>query len=310
MRSRELIWTGLALFSFATGCVLGAESCSETATLAKELGEVRSSIAKLKQRVTCLNLINALNLSHDQILKILEAADNQRELRKRYAARAARQMKKMEQILTELKDVLEKQAPIPDDLVRRVFAAENREHRMRDTLDKEIAQNAKKLNHILTDGQLKIIEDFKPCTIPPRDLSDPVRAGQANNSTFGERLLRRVRQTPANVYRRRREEIVDRHIAEVERHEGKYTDAERRKEKKRILALLDRVRAMSDVDFEMQKAKLAAQIRPQGKIPKLMEQLEKARPHASKTKAARFLLCPEAISVLKKRAEDMAAAEP
>ena len=270
-----------------------------------ELPELRSSVTRLKQEITCLNLINALHLTSDQTRKILEVADRQKQIRSEYVSRVAGGGKEMEALLSELKGVLQKNNPIPDTLARKVHISEHRERRARNTHATQIAGNAKKLNTILTSAQLKVIETFKPCTIPPRDLSDPVRAGQASESGRGENMLRRIRETPTDVYRKRRDAIVDRQMSLAEEVHGRYTKSERSKEKKRILALLDRTRRMSDVDFELKKSELGQDLRPRHKIPELIAQLEKAKPGGGKGKAARFLLSPAAVSVLRTRAETL-----
>ena len=36
-----------------------------------------------------------------------------------------------------------------------------------------------KLTPVLTPEQIKVVENFLPCLIPPKELRDPVRAGKA-----------------------------------------------------------------------------------------------------------------------------------
>ena len=296
--------TILALASTALVCAsaLAARRGDDMDYVDPELRELKQSLSQMKQEISCLNLINGLNLTPGQVDRILALADEQQAARRRGVERAAAKAREMLEVFSELKSVLEGGQAIPRDLARRVSALDQQQLRRRSSLGEEVGGIAKKLDAILTGPQLKIVEGFKPCLLPPRDLRDPVRAGQADDSGRAEEFLRRTREIPADGYRRVRERIVDRRIAFVEERHGKYTKSERAKEKKRLLALLDKARRLSDVDFEMQKADLSAKARPRNKIGDLVKQIEKAKPGGSRSKAARFLLSPAAISVLRKKA--------
>ena len=128
-----------------------------------------------------------------------------------------------------------------------------------------------------------------------------MRAGQASDSPRGEHVIRRVRELPNHVYRRDRERIAARHIRFAEDLHAKFSDAERSQERKRLLALMDNARSMSDVDFELNKAELSQQLKPRDKVGELIEKIQEAKPGGDAGKAARMLLNPAAVSILRKR---------
>lgn len=301
------------LLVFAVACTAAAiaqaarDDIGDLSEVAPELAELNKTLIQLRQEINCLNLINGLNLTRDQIEKILALADEQKETQLRYGKRAESEGRNMLRTFAELKSVLETGQPIPEEMARRIHTLDRRNLVARNRVAEDLSKTRKKLDGILTDAQFKVVEDFKPCIIPPQDLRDPVRAGQASESPRGEHMLRRVRDMPDHVYRRAREHMVDRHMRFPQEAHGKYTKAEQAKEKKRIQKLMDQVRAMSEVDLEMKKAELSEQLRPRNKIGELMKQIEKAKPGGGKSKAARFLLCSAGVSVLRKKAEAMGA---
>jgi len=301
------------LFVFAVSCLAtpiaraARDDIDDFSDVAPELAELNKALLQLRQEINCLNLINGLNLTRDQIEKILALADEQKETRVRYGKRAESEGRDMLRTFTELKGILESGQSIPEDTVHKVQRLDRRNLVARNRVAEELGKAKKKLDGILTDAQLEVVESFKPCIIPPQNLRDPVRAGQASESPRGEHMLRRIREMPDHVYRRAREHMVDRHMRFVQEGHGKYTKSEQSKEKKRIQKLMDQVRAMSEVDFEMKKAELGVELKPKDKIGDFVKQIEKARPGGGKSKAARFLLCSAGVSVLRKKIETMAA---
>ncbi len=51
---------------------------------------------------------------------------------------------------------------------------------------------------LLDPGQVEVLRGFSPCLLPPRDLSEPVRAGQAGGGDRYERWLERARRLDAD----------------------------------------------------------------------------------------------------------------
>ncbi len=140
---------------------------------------------------------------------------------------------------------------------------------------------------ILSDGQEAILGDFSCCLVPPQDLSNPTRAGQAESSQKSLDLMRRIRECPPQWWPLLRGGLltaVDRLTGVVSPGAGEARKAATRAE---IEKLLDRVRGMSDVEFEMEKEALARAVK------------EAIMPGTPDTplKAAYFLLIPGSVEV-------------
>jgi hypothetical protein len=68
--------------------------------------------------------------------------------------------------------------------------------------------------------------------------------------------------------------------------------------------LTEKVRGMSDADFELEKETLAEELRPEDMVHELREELEKRAPYMRRiklSKSARFLLNQRIIPILEER---------
>lgn len=301
-----------ALFAIALCGLLGATAGAEERGRRAHGGpgepaRLEGPASDLRQEIQCLNLINALNLTSEQVKKILAVADRRDEIQRQAGARIKGAEEELEALLSKLRIVLEKQTEIPDDLADRVRRVEHRAMRVREEAETELAQTGQELDTILTEGQRAVMESFKPCLIPPRDLRDPVRAGQASDSPIGETALRQVREMSESEFDRQANAIAERGLIRVTEM-GKYSDEEKAKERSRLVAVMRKARAMSDVEFEVNKAALAKEFQPTNKVEDLRKQMEVARTGVGPSKAARFLLSPAGVSVLRKRARQTASA--
>jgi hypothetical protein len=99
--------------------------------------------------------------------------------------------------------------------------------------------------------------------------------------------------------------MADRYVERLGHGRLEITDAKvRAAEKQRFIALVAKARAMSDTEFEMEKAKLAAQLDPKVRLEQIVESAsvvrDKGRPHEV-SRAARWLLSPRIIPILEER---------
>jgi hypothetical protein len=114
---------------------------------------------------------------------------------------------------------------------------------------------------ILTEGQQAILGSFSCCLVPPHDLSDPVRAGQAEGDEKALDLMRKIRQCPDGFWPVLRGGI----LAGVDRITDAVspgaTAARKLTTREEIAKLVDRVRSLKDVEFEMEKAELSKSVK-------------------------------------------------
>ena len=152
---------------------------------------------------------------------------------------------------------------------------------------RKLVELSPKVEAALSDAQKSVLSSFACCLVPPEDMSDPTRAGQAESSAKAMALLRRVRQCPDRAWPVMRERVLQRvdQLAVAVRPGG--DASQRAAAREGVAKALDRARAASDVELEMGKESLAKELKaaivpPQGDAPH---------------KAAYFLMIPGASKV-------------
>ena len=117
------------------------------------------------------------------------------------------------------------------------------------------------VDRLLSNHQKEILKTFACCIIPPKDLSDPVRVGQATSGEKEIEILRKVRKVPGTSWPyakrfglKKLEQLL------VFKYPGITGDRI-----KSICAgvgeIYEKARKLLDVDFELEKGKLAAEFR-------------------------------------------------
>jgi hypothetical protein len=293
----------LPVFSFQQGIEMDDE-------LAKKQDRVR----KLFSDISTVNLLNGLHLTDKQMKEILHLAKKAQTIKQEFPGNRGsvymQVLDEAEEKFTRLFNEIMKGNParegsdIEREAVRinhRLKEAQNRAVR---TINNELAALDSELSDILTPEQEQVIDDFKPCLIPPKDLKNPVRAGQASSNDHAIKALRRVREIPGHIWDRRKYRLIAHRIERFSRHRYAMSAEEKEEELQRLLSIFEKARAMSDTDFELEKDKLAEELRPVDKIHKLREEIEnrasyKRRPKASRK--VRYLLNERIIPILEER---------
>jgi hypothetical protein len=145
-----------------------------------------------------------------------------------------------------------------------------------------------RVEELLTNSQKAILGDFSCCLVPPQDLRDPVRVGQAEVSEKALELLGKVRSCPERYWPLMRSGILQRTAEMAAAVKPGVTAGKIAEAKKRMTDTLERARTLKDVDFELEKEKLAKDLR--GAVTPPSQQA----PH----KSAFFLLIPGASTAL------------
>lgn len=151
----------------------------------------------------------------------------------------------------------------------------------------KLVQLSPRVQAVLSDAQTSVLGSFSCCLVPPEDMSDPTRAGQAEASTKALDLLRRVRGCPDNFWPTLRERVLQR-VDQVAAMVRPGSDATHKSAARSgVATALDRARAASDVEFELEKEALTKALRAA-----IMPE-QATGPH----KAAYFLMIPGASKV-------------
>jgi len=176
--------------------------------------------------------------------------------------------------------------------------------------EKAIRETAEKTVALLTLAQRDIADRFVPCFIPPGDFRNPERVGQAeNNTSLGEKILARLREAPASRGEQGREKALDLLVPYVMKERHKTLTQEEmqalRDDLGRSLdAMAQKIRVMSDADFELGKTKLVKEVL-------CLEEQRGSRDQAKAAEMAeRYLLNPGIADILRQRAASPAGSKP
>jgi hypothetical protein len=278
----------------------------------KPFAIIEDKIEELFEEITLLNLINGLNLTEEQIKQIIQYNNEVQLLREQIEEVNNKTIQKVIDAFSKLKSALEKNEGIPKDIERYAAMMDQENKEIKEGMMNSVAAIEKELTTILLEGQIEVINTFEPCLIPPKNLKDPVRAGQAQDSEQGLNLLRRVRKIPQEIFDQDKYEIVERHLEMVQKHTGKLTNEERKTEAERLLKVMEQARAMSDKEFELNGPDLARQFMTESKKTckkdkELREELERIHQtrRGGPTRIGRYLLNPRILPILGKRLEMM-----
>jgi hypothetical protein len=224
----------------------------------------KAEIGKLRGEINNWNLINGLHLDLEQIEQMVSLWDQARAEREK----GLRKGGKARRLERELKVVLEHE-----------------------------------FENALNDGQIEVLADYKACLLPPKNLKDPVRVGQANDNSGLARWLNRVRKAPL----KRREKMIDNFLAKEAERFGELPPDELQKRRSLLLETVESAAGMSEVDFELNKEEMAEAIAPADRQRKLRQEIDDlSRERDLPGTVARFMLNQRFIDQLRIRGRQLA----
>jgi len=158
----------------------------------------------------------------------------------------------------------------------------------------------KKVAAVLTDNQKEVVGKFSCCLVPPKSLSDPVRVGQADVAEWQVEMLEKSRKCPDRLWPVAKKRALDELEKSATVADPGMTEEKKKQERERVAGILDKARALSDVDFELEKEKLASQIKlPAAQTPEYLRDFH----------SAFFLLMPGSAEVYEKLIEHLDSQE-
>jgi hypothetical protein len=247
----------------------------------------------LRRDIRLLNLINGLELRPDQMRLIADRAKESQSLLEDSRAFSAAKQGELDQILEEIKGYRLENRDVPEDLARRFHSLDGELKTEGAGVEKKLKAMASDVEKNLDPHQIYALDKFVPCIIPPKGES---RIGQATDTKGVAERLARLRGIPDRVYERRRETIIERTVNQMKLRADPRAEVEDEKvTSARIGEFYDRVRRLGEVDFEIQKEKLAEEfvslVKP--KFPAL----------SLSRKIQAFLLAPDIIPLLEAKIE-------
>jgi len=221
-----------------------------------------NEIRQIKGEISLLNLLNGLYLSREQLDQLIDLAEQATELRGQYLADAAPDLDDYIGELSLFRKALYSPSGATQEEKNRVFKWERRVEIMpRDMVAEKLGRIEERVRTVLSDGQIAIIEEFKPCLIPPKNLANPVAVGQASTTEREEAALDIIRRMPDRLYKERRLPIATMIVHSGEREKGKVPEDVKTQMIETYIRKMDEARRMSDVDFELNRRELAEEFR-------------------------------------------------
>ncbi len=276
-------------------------------------GEYRShseiKVRLLIEKISTVNLINALYLSKAQVEDIIQLGEsfNRSRLNLKSSDELMFLLQEAEEAFGDLYLEIQKGEPARFDIPDRAHEIDNELKEFVDsyntTLNEKYKQADQRLRSILTAEQIQVVQTFSPCLTPPQDLKNPIRAGQVASNNGIIRKLKKFRRIDDHRWEREKEEILSANIQKLYRR-YRLTPEEEEKEFIRISNLVERARNLTDTEFELEKEKIAQQIMPEDKLDKLKKEMEFRRKrvrHPQKSKLVKYLLIQNTPEILRER---------
>jgi hypothetical protein len=275
-------------------------------------------LERLHDSISMLNLVNGLNLSEKQLrgLLLINKKIKSEEENTFNSSEFNNLKKKKEEAFEKLYRFLKDNPDSENKMLQQKAQKANLD--LKDYLQKEAASakdvlnaSAKKARKILTSEQLQVIDSFSPCIVPPDDMRDPVRAGQASQGDENVvKILDRIRKVKnSRVLDAAAEKIADRIIDGTNSHIYKMTLRETAERKTEIIDLIKKVNTLNDTEWVLERDKILKKLMPdKDKLKNMYKSIEKRNPHTisidglSNGRIIQYLLQPDiAIPILESR---------
>jgi len=195
--------------------------------------ELNKQLGPIRGEISAWNLVNGLHLGKEQAVTIARCAQQASILREQFRH-----------------GPLGPRAKPPQKLAAKMAVAP--------AVVENLYQLERMVVDTLSNTQVQVIRDFKPCLLPPKNLENPVQVGQANDNSALTAFLKKARTLPPS----RHPTAVDRWLAGEEKHCGKYDDDYRAHRRQVLLTTLDQAGEMNDADFAASLNDLADRARP------------------------------------------------
>ena len=222
----------------------------------------QETLRALRREINNWNLANGMHIDREQIERLVSLANEAERLRTK-----------------------QRQAKPKKRLPRKAFNAE--------LVRLELAAES-----VLRPGQIEVLATYKPCLMPPKNLKDPVRVGQASDSTRMVRWLDRARRKTD----RQVERMIDRLIKGELAHLGPTDEAAVNRRRALLRETVRQAAEMSDVEFALNEDALATALRPADRKGKLLDDINALRRERTEPgQTAQFLLNRGFAAVLEQR---------
>jgi len=251
-----------------------------------------SDLAKLNHEIVLLNLINGLYLSDQQVESLILTIEEAQKVKQDFNEVLYQHKTELESILLNLKETLLQDKQISEILTNQILQMNKQQHELKDLQGEKLIELQENVKEILSPNQLILIEEFKPCTIPPKKGRIGQSLDMESERSVG--LLERIREMPSYRYNRVKDRLVEIHMDKIEKFIKKFSESERQEYQQKILNTYDQARKLSDKEFLIQKNILAQKLIPESdtKVTLKKYQLDKV---------GKFFLDETLLNILKEK---------
>jgi hypothetical protein len=215
----------------------------------------------LQTEIDCLNLLNSLYLSEIQMRHLIGVGVKMEKARRKLQPQIETINQEMEAALRQVKkDVVAGKDKCQSPGWARYKDAEKKLGQIRKGLCHQAVLCEAYCKAILTPNQREKCYNYKHCLIPVKDLKDPTRVGSADAGTVAEKMLDKVRAMSDQELADSMPMILSKHFKGMEKYMGELSAADRDKEEAKLRAVFAEARGMGDLDYQVQKSRLGAQI--------------------------------------------------
>ena len=251
------------------------------------------AVENYRQQISTLNLVNAMYLTPSQVQNFLKELRSLKEVQEEFQEKSDDLVPAMQEEYARLFQEIVDNKGISKPTEKTAGDVHKKELDLKEEYASKLIELESRLSKLLTENQLCVVDEFKACLIPPKNLRDPARVGQAKGDTYGAvSVLEQIRKAPPKRYEaakgRALEQYLDKYEKKIELLPPEKKDAEAM----RVSRILDYARSLSSIDFEMKKESLAKEILIELEVKKRKNELGKV---------GKLLLDVRLIPILEKR---------
>ncbi|MDQ7780492.1 MAG: hypothetical protein RDV41_12420, partial [Planctomycetota bacterium] len=206
-------------------------------------------------------------------------------------------------------NLLSKGTHVPEDVAHNAASLNDRLKELQEKQVTEFEGYASRVCKILTDAQKAVIAEFKPCLLPPKSQKNPVLVGQGAEKDGAVNLLRRLRELPDKKLADKKEGFLKGQFEKAKKGGSDLTAEEKAAERDRLFKIVERVRAMSAEEFELEKSELAAEFEVKDRVHELRQELDKLAadrdPEREERAMAKYFTKPQMLPILEDRLKNL-----
>jgi uncharacterized phage infection (PIP) family protein YhgE len=228
---------------------------------------------ELEDEINLLNLLNGLYLTDRQMLRLIVIGNEANRLRANYHQQVEKINQQLASDLERLqRALLAGRKDGVSALARRCEKAQQRLRELAAQLKRKAAQLEQQVRQVLTSSQITIVENFVHCFIPPKDIQDPTRIGQANeNEGRWAKFLDRMREASEEELPRIKQKFYQRFFDYMKCHHITVTGRQAEAVKQYLEAIIQKVRSMDDIEYQLSRGDLSRRMEDVQAIRKVIK---------------------------------------